>query len=406
MMLGLPLLLVSIVLFLAQEQYAQSALDTLSKGVEDFSFDLLQRIAVETQKSNKNFMISPFSVWSLLVLLYEGSEGETLSQLRQALRINVEDETLRSFYRARNQFLNTKKAGVEVGSLLAVYTDKSFSIMKGYRDTIQSYSAQTEEVDFSRADTVRRINDAIDRSTRGLIKNSVKQQDLYGAKMFLLSALYFKGQWTFAFNPAMTKIQPFHNENGAVVAQIPMMIQEAAFAYSSNVRGLGGQVLELPYGSLEWMSMIVVLPDPGVTLNTLANNLKTVGLQPILQELAEYKTKYGTDEVEVMVPKFETATDISLKEILSQMGIRDLFDEKTANLGRMAPGLFASLCKHSSKIIVNEQGTTAAAVTQASIFNRFGSTPILLNRPFQYMIVEKETGLLLFAGQVWNPKAS
>ncbi|XP_017122401.1 serine protease inhibitor 77Ba-like [Drosophila elegans] len=406
-MLKLPLLLVSIVTFLAQEHYAQSTQDSISRGVENFSLDLLQRVAVKSEQSSKNFMISPFSVWSLLVLLYEGSEGETLNQLRQTLRISVDDESLRSFYNSRNQLLNTATSGIEVGSLLAIYTDKSYSIKRGYRDTIQNYKVQPQEVDFYAGDTVRRINDAISSSTRGLIKDSVKQRDLRGAKMFLLSSLYFKGQWTFAFNAAMTRTEPFYNENGAVVAQVPMMVQEEGFAYSSKIRGLGGQILELPYGSLEWMSMIVVLPDPGVTLNTLAKNLKAVGLQPLLQELADYKAKYGTeDKVEVVVPKFETTTDLSLKEILSQMGIRDLFDQRSANLGRMAPGLFASLCKHSTKIIVNEQGTTAAAITQASLANRFASDPIRLNRPFQYMIVEKESGLLLFAGQVRNPKAS
>jgi len=87
------------------------------------------------------------------------------------------------------------------------------------------------------------------------------------------------------------------------------------------------------------------------------------------------------------------------------MGIRDLFDQNTANLDRIAPGLYASLCKHSSKIIVDEQGTEAAGITGLSLGFKFLSPRIDLNRPFLYLIVEKQTGLLLFAGQVRNPKA-
>ncbi|XP_052848647.1 serine protease inhibitor 77Ba-like [Drosophila gunungcola] len=402
--MGLPLLLVSIVLFLAQEHYAQSTMDTVSQGLEDFSLDLLQRVALSGEKYNHNFMISPFSVWSLLVLLYEGSGGETLNQLRKTLRINVDDKSLRSFYEARRQLLNTATSGVDVGSLLAIYTDKRFSIKRGYRDTIQNYKVQSHEVDFNAEDTVRRINDAIKSSTRGLIKGSVLQKDLQGANMFLLSSLYFKSQWKLPFNKTLTRYEPFYNEKGEVIGQVPMMVQEAKFAYVSNMKGLNAYVLELPYGAQETLSMIVLLPKRDVKVNDVANNLKTIGLRPILQKLAASKSSAPMDYVvEVEMPKIKTSSKLTLKTILIQMGIRDLFDARVANLNRMSLGLFASQVDHSTKIIVDEEGTTAAAVTEALLVNRAISPKFQMNRPFQYMIVDKATGLLLFAGQVRNP---
>jgi len=88
------------------------------------------------------------------------------------------------------------------------------------------------------------------------------------------------------------------------------------------------------------------------------------------------------------------------------MGIRDLFDEKAANLDRMSSGLFAKLVVHSTKIIVDEQGTTAGAITEAALINKAAPPKFQLNRPFQYLIVERGSGLMLFAGQVRNPKAA
>lgn len=88
------------------------------------------------------------------------------------------------------------------------------------------------------------------------------------------------------------------------------------------------------------------------------------------------------------------------------MGIRDLFDKSYSNLSRMADGLFANLCVHATKIIVDEKGTTAAAVTASVLSNKSTPPKFQLNRPFLYMIVEKSTNLLLFAGQVRNPKAT
>ncbi|XP_016955703.1 serine protease inhibitor 77Ba-like [Drosophila biarmipes] len=396
-MVKLPLILGAIVLLMAHEKYAQS----LSKGVQDFSLDLFHRIAIG---SNENLMISPYSVWSLFVLLYEGASGGTYDQLRQTLRINVDDKTLREFSRERSQFLDVMSSGIEIHTLRGIYVANKFSINPTYKIVLRQYSIQPVEVDFKNLGTVRRINEEITKATRGLIKNTVQQKDLSNAILFLISSIYFKGQWKFPFDKQMTTGLPFFDENGQFIAEVPTMIQESNFP-KVRPANLGGTVLELPYGSLEWISMIVVLPDSKVPLNTVAGNLKTVGLDPILKSLADFKAKNGDAKTEIAMPKFETTTDLSLNEILSQMGIRDLFNRNSANLDRIAPGLYASLCKHSSKIIVDEEGTTAAAAVTVSLSGRGLFNRIDLNRPFLYMIVDKQTGLLLFAGQVRNPKA-
>ncbi|EDV40057.2 uncharacterized protein Dana_GF10328 [Drosophila ananassae] len=390
-----------------RSNFDEDLLRTISQGVQEFALDILQRISFEVQKSNKDFMISPFSIWSLMVLLYEGAGGETYNQLRRALRINVEDEKLRGIYQIWSSFLNTNTHTVEVASLQAVYTDTSYPLKSSYRTVIQNYNVQPVEVDFYNKDTVHLINEATNRTTRGLIPYTVLPQDIYGAKMFLLSSLFFKGQWKFPFNETLTRMENFYNENDEVVGQVQMMVQEANFAYASNIEGLDGYVLELPYGTQDRLAMIVVLPKRGFKLNDVANNLKTIGLSPILQRLAAFRARASEDnEVEVMMPKFVTTTDFTLKGILGQMGIVDLFDENTADLSRMSSGLFAKICIHSTKIIVDEQGTTAGAVTAAALINKATPPKFLLNKPFQYMIVEKSTNLLLFAGQVRNPHAT
>ncbi|KAH8305846.1 hypothetical protein KR059_012775, partial [Drosophila kikkawai] len=391
-----------------RSNFDSDVLLNISQGAQEFALDLLQRISAEVHKNQRDFMVSPFSVWSLLVLLYEGSSGETYNQLRKALRINVEDEKLRGVYRVWSSLLNTKTSTIEVASLQAVYTDKDYPIKDTYRNAIQNYNVEPMEVDFYDQDTYHLINEATNRTTRGLIPYTILPQDIYGAKMFLLSSLFFKGQWKFPFNRTLTRVESFFNEDGEVVSRIPMMVQEANFAYASNIEGLDGYVLELPYGSQDRLSMIVILPKRGFKLNDVANNLKNIGLGPIIKRLTAFKANSFSEdnEVEVMMPKFVTTTDFTLKDVLSEMGIRDLFNENTANLSRMATGLFAQLCIHSTKIIVDEEGTTAGAVTEASLVNKATPPKFQLNKPFQYMIVEKETNLLLFAGQVRNPKAT
>ncbi|KAL7731645.1 hypothetical protein ACLKA6_000941 [Drosophila palustris] len=379
----------------------------IATGAQEFGLDLLNRISTQVEAANRDFMISPFSVWSLLVMLYEGASGQTYEQLRQALRINVEAEELRSVYRVWSSYLNVNTSTIEVASVQALYTDTSSPIKPSYRVAVQSYGVQPVEVDFYRPETVNLINDASNRTTRGLIPYTVLPQQIVGAKMFMMSSLFFKGQWKYPFNVSETRTEAFYNEAGAVITQVPMMVQMGNFAYATNIQGLDGYVLELPYGTQDRLSMIIVLPKKGFKLTDIAANLKDLGLTPILERIAKFRREAPEDnEVEVLMPKFVTTTDFKLQSTLRDMGIRDIFDERLSNLSRMADGLFTKLCVHATKIIVDEQGTTAGAVTSAVLSNKSTPPRFQLDRPFQYMIVEKSTSLLLFAGQVRNPHAT
>ncbi|XP_017864228.1 PREDICTED: serine protease inhibitor-like [Drosophila arizonae] len=390
-----------------RSNFDEETLRSVAQSSQQFGLDFLNRISVVVAKRNVDFMVSPFSVWSLLILLYEGAGGQTYEQLRKALRINVDDEKLRAVYRVWSSFLNTNSSAIEVASLQALYTDSKTPVKSTYREVSKSYGVQPAEVDFYNRETIFLINDATNRSTRGLIPYAVLPQEIYGAKMFMLSSLYFKGQWKYPFNVSATRPEPFYNEQGQVVGQVSMMSQEGNFAYVTNVEGLDGYVLELPYGEQNRLSMIVVLPKRGFKLNDVTKNLMDLGLSPILRRLENFARNADEDNVvEVLLPKFTTTTDFNLRQLLQEMGIQDLFDQSRSNLSRMADGLFAKLCVHATKIIVDEKGTTAAAVTSAVLSNKSSPPKFYLNRPFLYMIVDKSTNLLLFAGQVRNPKAA
>ncbi|EDV97378.1 serine protease inhibitor 77Ba [Drosophila grimshawi] len=386
--------------------FNRETLRSIAKGAQEFGLDLLSRISIGLGNNMTDFMISPFSVWSLLILIYEGAAGQTYQELRKALRIRVEDAELRSVYRVWSQYLNTKTSTIEVAALQALYTDVEYPVKSSYRDVVKAYQVEPMEVDFYNRETALLINTATNLTTRGLIPYAVLPQEIYGVKIFMLSSLFFKGQWKFPFNVSETHPEPFFNERDSPISQVQMMTQMGNFAFLTNLEGLDGYVLELPYGVQNRLSMIVVLPKRGFKLKDIANNLNRLGLSPILERLEKFASNADVDnEVEVIMPKFTTTTDFNLVKLLESMGIRDLFNKNTANLNRLSNGLYANLCVHATKIIVNEQGTTAAGVTVSSLSNKSTPPKFHLNRPFMYMIVEKSTGLLLFAGEVKNPKS-
>ncbi|XP_030380003.1 serine protease inhibitor 77Ba-like isoform X2 [Scaptodrosophila lebanonensis] len=300
--------------------FSDQALQQIVRGSQQFSLDLLHRISTELEKTNKDFMISPFSVWSLLILLFEGASGQTYAQLRNALRININDETLRDVWNMWSTYLNVNTSTIEVASLQALYTSKEHEISTEYLNHIRKYNVQPVATDFFDRKTVKHINEATYQSTRGLIPFAVLPQEIFGVKMFLLSSLYFKGQWKYPFNEAATRIEPFYDEKGNVITHIPMMVQEANFAYVGNIAGLDGYVLELPYGTQDRLSMIIILPKSGIKLNDITKNLNNLGLDPLLNGIVQFRRMAPEDnEVEVLMPKFITTTDFNLKKPLGEV---------------------------------------------------------------------------------------
>lgn len=87
----------------------------------------------------------------------------------------------------------------------------------------------------------------------------------------------------------------------------------------------------------------------------------------------------------------------------------DAFDPDKADFsGMLDDEEFAvSAVLHKARVKVDEQGTEAAAVTMAMLAGGMPEEEEIIfhvNRPFLFLIVEKETGAVLFLGSVVEPE--
>ena len=94
---------------------------------------------------------------------------------------------------------------------------------------------------------------------------------------------------------------------------------------------------------------------------------------------------------------------------MEALGIHDAFDSFNANFANMstAHDLYLGLLKQKTYIELNESGTEAAAVTIAGMLETaMPSQPaeIRFDHPFGYVLKEKSTGAILFAGKVGKPE--
>jgi serpin B len=111
------------------------------------------------------------------------------------------------------------------------------------------------------------------------------------------------------------------------------------------------------------------------------------------------------------MPRFKSEFKMELKPSLVEMGMEKPFGPEAdfSNFFQedIGSALFISKVIHQSFIEVNESGTEAAAATAVEIsYTSAGPKvpPVVrIDRSFIYLIHEKQSGAILFAGKMLNP---
>ena len=143
-------------------------------------------------------------------------------------------------------------------------------------------------------------------------------------------------------------------------------------------------------------------------INTLINNLKPI-------ELDSFKEGYVT-EITGYIPMFKMDYELDLISDLQKLGITSVFDE-SADLSNITnDNAYITDAKHSANIEFSNDGIKAAAATMVGgagdatgpFFDYYFEVPIetidlTFDRPFMYLIRDKETGEVWFAGTVYEP---
>ncbi|TAM96915.1 MAG: serpin family protein [Chitinophagaceae bacterium] len=365
----------------------------------EFALRLFKQ-TLQNDNSDANKLISPLSVYLDLSMVYNGAAGSTQTALQQAMQLNgIDTNLLNQTNEALITGLPKEDPAIQLNIANSIwYKNRGIQPLSSFLDiTNKYYQSQVTGADFSPA-TVTQINNWVADATHQKI-NSIIQQIDPSDIMYLINAIYFKGQWKYSFNPKSTQNNTFYTSTGKQV-QAPFMYQEDTFKYISDN---SAQMIELPYGNGDF-NMYVILPNEGISLhqftgsfdeNTLAGFSPNLKAQKVKLYLPKWKYSY---EVNNMIPE------------LSNMGMEVAFSNRAdfSNMYPAASGIFINKVIHKTYIAVDEQGTEAAAVTAigvvATSVGAGSQLPVMdVNRPFLYVIAEKNTGAILFIGEVNNP---
>lgn len=360
----------------------------------DFGVDFF-RTVVKNEGASNNVLVSPLSVMMALAMTANGAEGETKAQMEAVLG-SLRNEYLSGY---RLNLPNSEKCQLKLANGIWFKEDKSLKIKEDFlKINEEYYAAEVQAAPFTDA-TLWEINNWVDKNTDGMVKD-ILDRISKDAVMYLVNALSFNAEWASVYADPQVKEGVFTKEDGTEQKAQMMYSNEGVYLEDELATGF------MKYYSGRKCAFVALLPKEGVTVAEYAESLTG-------KHLAELLNNPSKETVQTATPKFETEYDVTLNDILAQMGMTDAFHPTEADFSAMAEipeewNLYISRVLHKTFISLDEKGTKAGAATVVEMTKFTSARPaeppkqVYLDRPFVYLLIDCENNEPFFMGTLMD----
>ena len=397
------------------------------KAQADFSAALFRKTVADEEDPDKNVLISPLSVSLALGMTMNGAKGVTLDEMQKVLGGELTAEQLNAYYAGWSEALEQEKEivyynptdpegfgeweeiremskPVSIADAVWIKDDPQMIQVPGkfLQTLFDYYRAGAYKAPFDNS-TVDDINSWVSDKTHKMIPKLLEKDSLTDDHvMVLVNALTFESLWLSPYEQWNVGTRTFHAADGSE-REVEMMFGEYG-SYLDDGKATG---FVNPYKDDRYC-FAAVMPNEGITLDEYIAGLDGDALTKLLQSTKSHDVIGG-------LPKFSFSYSTRMKQTLKALGMPTAFGDgkESADFSGLnsVPNAdtYIDEVLHKTFIDVSESGTKAAAVTAVMMAN--GSAVmdppirITLDRPFLFMIVDKQTNLPIFLGAVKDIQA-
>ncbi|XP_036699430.1 serpin A3-8-like [Balaenoptera musculus] len=287
----------------------------------DFAFSLYKQLALKTP--NENVIFSPPSISMALAFLSLGARGPTLTEILEGLKFNftkTPETEIHQGFQHLLQMLGRPSHQLQLSVGNAMFVQEQLKLLDKFREDARALCAsEAFSTDFRGSDTAKKlINDYVRNKTQGKIVELFKDLDKL-TNIVLVNYIFFKARWKKPFDPSRTYKSELHvSENRTV--EVPM-------------KTTGG--LETPYFPDELRACTVV--ELKCTRNDTTPLIlpDEAEMQDLEAELLPETLRRWRDSLqprridELNLPRFSISSDYELRNILSQLGIKKVFNHES-----------------------------------------------------------------------------
>ena len=354
----------------------------------DFDYKIIKKV---NEKYKGNYLVSPLSIAYALSMLNDGASDKTKEEINNLIK----DYKFSKIPNVKNR--------INIANALFIKNRFKNEINESYVNHIKSnYNADTIYDEFNSPD---KLNNWVKDKTHNMIPKLVDRLDP-NFVLGIVNALAIDVEWNNKFKCENTKNGEFNLINGSKMDTAYMHQSEGnTYFETNNAKGIiksyetykndNNESIDLEY--------IAILPN---NIDEYINNFN-------LDELHKIYNSTITDNVKVnlAIPKYTYDFNYdNFKADLISLGIKEAFDEKNASFKNITNNndVYVYDAIHKTHIDLSENGTKAAAVTafliayKSAIDNR-NVIDITFDRPFVYIIKEKNNDNIWFFGTVYEP---
>ena len=357
-----------------------------------------------------NAILSPASVWEALAMTHAGARGETAAEIAAVLGMPDDREQIAAAAaELREALAEAKGDAIKLDIANRIWVHQGKALEAGFTGLLEAkYGAAAGIVDFAgRPEDARaEINAWVGEHTAEKIPELLKSGSITPlTRLVLTNAIYMKAPWATPFEKSATRPEAFTLPGGDR-AEVPFMhAAEKLVAGKVGEGAAAATVCEIPYAGGR-LAMVLVVPATADGLEAVLADMK-----------GDWRTGWNAAAgvrqrpVVLSLPKWTARKPLSLSAALQSLGMKRAFVAGEADLSGMdgTRDLFVSDVVHEGFVEVSEEGTEAAAATGVIVATRAALIPdepleVKADRPFAWAVVERESGGVLFAGTVTDPR--
>lgn len=363
----------------------------------DFAFNLYRHL--EALNPDKNILISPVSISMALAMLSLGPWGHTQTKLLQGLGFNLteasEDKIHQDFQHLNHLLMQSDTSlNMSLGNIM--FLDQSLKLKDSFLAGIKHYygseALTIHLMDWNQAS--QQINQYVQSKTEGKIMHVNNLHNYGPAPFMLVNYIFFKGMWEYPFNSENTREEDFY-VNETTTVKVPMMVQSGSIGY------LHDSVIPCQLVQMEYVgngTIFFILPDQ--------DQMDAVIAAFSRDTIRRWDLLLTKRQMNLHIPKFSMSDTHDLKDVITEMGIADLFTSQSDFSDYTQDASKAPKVVHKAMLQLDEKGGLPVATRKARKAPLPPTSELLtvkLNRPFAFMVFDDFTWSSLLIGKVVNP---
>ena len=377
----------------------------VARSEQQFSLSLLQRLAA-SGTSPSNVLVSPASLSTALSMLELGARGDTETQIASALgsgTLTAQQQAAGWSALSADLARAGASGGISVQSANSLWLQRGLAMDPTFMSSLSRYFASgVWQVDFASnpSGAIEALNRWVAQKTGGHITTLFAPGAItHQTALVLANAVYFKAAWQEPFTGA-TSNGPFHLPDGTTTSVPYLRTPVNAPLDGSALVGSAVDAVQLPYKGGR-LAALIIMPT-SQSISAFSASLSQAGLAHIVSGLAP-------SALDLAMPSLSLTASHELVPTLKALGMDNAFDPNTADFSAMtSTPLVVTDVVQKDTLSVTQWGSEATAATGISMATsaRRAALALAIDRPYLFLIRDRQTGAILFEAQVVDPAQS